>query len=110
MGDYAHGAEQLDPASDDSDESDFLDLQVRRYSDWQGSRVSDKGLQQEYATVADVVVQEGYDLEQIQQGKVSELLRERGVKRGVIDRFVRDVAMWKKRCKRVRREDTTPLT
>lgn len=108
--DHAHSLDQLDPASDDSDESEFLDLQVRRYSDWQGSRVRDKGLQQEYATVADVVVQEGYDLEQIQQGKVSELLKERGVKRGVIDRFVRDVAMWKKRCKRVRREETTPLT
>ena len=75
------------------------DVAVQDYCEWQQSQVRDESLKAEFQNAGNVVVAEGYDLEQINEDQDPEFLIKQGVKRGIARRFVNDIENWAKRRK-----------
>ena len=72
------------------------DVAVKRYSDWQCSQVTDRTLKMEYKKACDLTLADGLDLELVFEDQDAEFYVEKGVKRGVARRFVRDIETWVK--------------
>ncbi|KAI2834288.1 hypothetical protein CBS11350_10821 [Aspergillus niger] len=72
----------------------LLDVAVRDYSIWQQSLLDDEGLKAEVRKACDVALDDGLDLEQINEDKDPEYFRNRGVKWGIARRFVKDIRLW----------------
>lgn len=72
------------------------DVAVKRYSDWQCSQVTDRTLKMEYKKACDLTLADGLDLELVFEDQDAEFYVEKGVKRGVARRFVRDIENWAK--------------
>jgi hypothetical protein len=77
---------------------------VAEYSEWQQEQVQDPTLKGEVQKAEDVVLGEGFDLEQIYRGRNSGFLIDKGVKRGIANCFVDDIPIWNKRRKASRTE------
>jgi hypothetical protein len=76
------------------------DVAVEEYSDWQQSQVRSETLQADIREVRDIALADGLDLQQIYEDQDASFFVERGVKRGVARRFVRDIEHWVKQYKR----------
>ena len=70
------------------------DIAVKRYSDWQCSQVGDEGLKTEYQKACDLTLDDGLDLEQVYKDQDAQFYVDKGVKRGIARRFVRDIETW----------------
>lgn len=70
------------------------DMAVRRYSDWQCSQVGDESLKTEYQKACDLTLDDGLDLEQVYEDQDAQFYVDKGVKRGIARRFVRDIEVW----------------
>lgn len=70
------------------------DQAVREYSEWQCSNVGDNDLKLEFQKARDLTLAEGLDLEQLYEEHEHQFLVEKGVKRGIARRFVRDIKTW----------------
>ena len=70
------------------------DMAVRRYSDWQCSKVGDESLKLEYQKACDLTLGDGLDLEQVYEDQDAQFFVDKGVKRGIARRFVRDIEVW----------------
>jgi hypothetical protein len=76
------------------------DVAVRKYSKWQQSNVNDDQLKLEFQKACDVTLADGLDLEQLHEDQDFDFFIDKGVKRGIARRFVRDIDQWVKRHKR----------
>ncbi|KAL2005971.1 hypothetical protein VTN00DRAFT_9625 [Thermoascus crustaceus] len=72
----------------------LLDVAVKEYSDWQQSRFADEALKAEVRKACDAALDDGLDLEQIDDLKDPEYFKKRGVKWGIARRFVKDIKYW----------------
>jgi hypothetical protein len=75
------------------------DIAVRKYSDWQQSKVHDETMKAEFRKACDVTLEEGLDLEQVYDDHDPGFFVENGVKRGTARRFVTNIAYWAKQYK-----------
>lgn len=73
---------------------ELRDQAVREYCKWQCSNVSDNDLKLEFQKARDLTLAEGLDLEQLYKEHEHQFLVEKGVKRGIARRFVRDIKTW----------------
>jgi hypothetical protein len=76
-----------------------LDVAVRKYSEWQCSRVTNKSLKMEYQKVYHITLDEGLDLELIYEGQNAQFYIDKSIKSGIAQRFVRDIKKWAKQYK-----------
>ncbi|KAK3933670.1 hypothetical protein QBC46DRAFT_348385 [Diplogelasinospora grovesii] len=76
-----------------------LDIAVKSYTDWQCSRFSSNAVKREYQKACELTLAECLDLELVYEGQDAEFYIENGVKRGVAQRFVRDIEIWSKQYK-----------
>jgi hypothetical protein len=76
------------------------DVAVRKYSKWQQSNVNDNELKLEFQKAYSVTLADGLDLEQPHEDQDFDFFIDKGVKRGIARRFVRDIDRWVKRHKR----------
>ena len=76
-----------------------LDVAVRKYSEWQCSRVINKSLKMEYQKVYQMTLAEGLDLELIYEEQNAQFYIDKGIKIGIAQRFVRDIKRWAKQYK-----------
>lgn len=67
---------------------------MQAYSHWQQSQVGDEAWKAEFQKACDVALDEGLDLEQIDEDKDPEYFRKRGIKWGIARRFVKDIRYW----------------
>jgi hypothetical protein len=67
---------------------------VREYSTWQESRLSDEVLKAEVRKAYEVALDDGLDLAQIDEDKDPDYFTTRGVKRGIAQRFIKDIRFW----------------
>ncbi|KAK8036618.1 hypothetical protein PG991_001755 [Apiospora marii] len=70
------------------------DRAVKRYCEWQCTKVDDIGLKFEFRKARDLSLAEGLDLEQLHEDQDYQFLLDKGIKRGIARRFVRDVKSW----------------
>ena len=70
------------------------DQAVWEYCEWQCSNVGDDDLKLEFQKARDLTLAEGLDLEQLYEEHEHQFLVEKGVKRGIARRFVRDIKTW----------------
>lgn len=70
------------------------DMAVRRYSDWQCSQVGDESLKSECQKACNLTLDDGLDLEQVYEDQDAQFCVDKGVKRGIARRFVRDIEVW----------------
>jgi len=76
------------------------DVVVRNYSKWQQSNVDDEEIKLEFQKACDVTLADDLDLEQLHEDKDFDFFIGKGVKRGIAQRFVRDIDRWVKKHKR----------
>jgi hypothetical protein len=69
-----------------------LDVTIRKYSEWQCSRVTNKSLKMEYQKVYQLTLAEGLDLELIYKEQNAQFYINKGIKIRIAQRFVRDTA------------------
>lgn len=67
---------------------------MEAYSNWQESQVGDEGLKTEFRKACSVALDDGLDLEQIDEDRDPEYFCKRGVKWGIARRFVKDIRFW----------------
>ncbi|KAK7928423.1 hypothetical protein PG985_005421 [Apiospora marii] len=70
------------------------DRAVKRYCEWQCTKVDDVVLKFEFRKARDLTLAEGLDLEQLHEDQDYQFLLDKGVKLGIARRFVRDVKSW----------------
>ncbi|KAK7928761.1 hypothetical protein PG985_005759 [Apiospora marii] len=70
------------------------DRAVKRYCEWQCTKVDDVVLKFEFRKARDLTLAEGFDLEQLHEDQDYQFLLDKGVKLGIARRFVRDVKSW----------------
>lgn len=71
---------------------------MTQYCDWQCSNVGDTDLKLEFQKARDLTLAEGLDLELLYEDHEHQFLVEKGVKRGIARRFVRDIKTCTRRC------------
>lgn len=76
-----------------------LDVAVKKYSEWQCTRVTNKALKMEYQKVYHITLDEGLDLELIYEEQNAQFYIDKGIKSGIAQRFVRDIKKWAKQYK-----------
>ena len=74
------------------------DAAVERYGRWQCSKVTRPNLQSEYQKVCEITLEEGLDLELVHEQQDYMFFVDKGAKRGVAQRFVRDIEEWVDLC------------
>lgn len=67
------------------------DAAVQAYCDWQQTKVGNEEWKNEFQRACDVALDDGLDLEQIDELRDPEYFKSRGVKWGIARRFVRDI-------------------
>ncbi|KAH8731664.1 hypothetical protein GQ44DRAFT_767512 [Phaeosphaeriaceae sp. PMI808] len=72
------------------------DLAVKDYTEWQLLQVRSESLKADIRTVRDIAPAEGLDLQQIYEDQDAAFFVEKGVRRGITWRFVRDIEYWVK--------------
>jgi hypothetical protein len=72
---------------------------LKQYSAWQCSQVQHEELKKEYRKACSVALADGLDPEQLHEDQDADFLIEKGVKRGIARRFVRDMGRWAARQK-----------
>lgn len=70
------------------------DANVQAYCDWQQSQVGHASWKVEFQKACDVALDDGLDLDQIDELSDPEYFKNRGVKWGIARRFVRDIRYW----------------
>ena len=75
------------------------DVAVRKFSTWLQGQYQDPLYQEEVRKAEQVVLEEGFSLGQIYQGRASDLFAGKKLKRGVADAFTNDIPVWNKRQK-----------
>ena len=70
------------------------DVALKQYSAWQCSQVQHEELKKEYRKACSVAMADGLDLEQLHEDQDADFLIEKGVKRGIARRFIRDIGRW----------------
>lgn len=73
-----------------------LDVAVKRYTEWQCSRVAHEGLKIEYHKACALTLADELDLELVFEDQNAEFYIKKGVKNGIARRFVRDIESWAK--------------
>ena len=76
-----------------------LDVTIRKYSEWQCSRVINKSLKIEYQKVYQITLAEGLDLELIYKEQNAQFYINKGIKIRITQRFVHDIKKWAKQYK-----------
>ncbi|PGH02176.1 hypothetical protein AJ80_08899 [Polytolypa hystricis UAMH7299] len=74
------------------------DANVQAYCDWQQSQVGHASWKVEFQKACDVALDDGLDLDQIDELSDPEYFKNRGVKWGIARRFVRDIRYWAENC------------
>ncbi|KAL2371270.1 hypothetical protein RJZ57_004276, partial [Blastomyces gilchristii] len=70
------------------------DANVQAYCDWQQSQVGNVSWKDEFRKACDVALDDGLDLDQIDELGDPEYFKNRGVKWGIARRFVGDMRYW----------------
>lgn len=70
------------------------DANVQAYCDWQQSQVGNESWKDEFRKACDVALNDGLDLDLIDELSDPEYFEDRGVKWGIARRFVRDIKYW----------------
>lgn len=70
------------------------DVAVKLYSEWQQSNVVDEELKEEFRRACEETLREGLDLEQLYEDQDPGFFMQKGIKRGVARRYVRDIEGW----------------
>jgi hypothetical protein len=73
-----------------------LNVAVRKYSEWQYSRVTSKSLKIEYQKAYNITLAEGLDLELVYEEQNAQFYIDKGIKSGIAQRFVCDIKKWAK--------------
>ena len=73
-----------------------LDIAVKKYSEWQCSRVTNKSLKIEYQKAYNITLAEGLDLELVYEEQNAQFYIDKGIKSGIAQRFVCDIKKWAK--------------
>lgn len=73
------------------------DIAVRKYSEWQQSKVHDEMLKIKFRKARDTILAQGLGLEQVHEDQDPDFLIKKAVKRGIARRFVSDIEDWAKR-------------
>lgn len=60
-----------------------LDVAVKKYSEWQCSRVTNKSLKIEYQRVYNITLAEGLDLELVYEEQNAQFYIDKGIKSGI---------------------------
>ncbi|KAL2826367.1 hypothetical protein BJY01DRAFT_241374 [Aspergillus pseudoustus] len=79
------------------------DANVQAYCDWQQSQVGHASWKVEFQKACDVALDDGLDLDQIDELSDPEYFKNRGVKWGIARRFVKDIRYWAETHQPVRR-------
>lgn len=72
----------------------FRDANVQAYCDWQLSQVENELWKDEFRKACAVALEDGLDLDQINELSDPEYFKNRGVKWGIARRFVKDIKYW----------------
>jgi hypothetical protein len=78
---------------------DYLDIPglrdtaVREYSEWQRSKVGGEMLKDQFQKACEIILMQGFDLEQVYEDQDTEHVVRSGVKRGIAQRFVGDFSI-----------------
>lgn len=75
------------------------DEAVRRYCEWQQSKVDNEDWKKDFQEACRIILDDRLDLEQVSEGKEVDLLIRNGLKCGVAWRLVNDIPEWAKRQK-----------
>ncbi|KAF9884069.1 hypothetical protein FE257_002299 [Aspergillus nanangensis] len=70
------------------------DANVQAYCDWHQSQVGNESWKVEFQKACDVALDDGLDLDQIDELRDPGYFKDRGVKWGIARRFVRDIRHW----------------
>ncbi|KAH1596332.1 hypothetical protein KXX44_006639 [Aspergillus fumigatus] len=88
-GDWVEGQ-----AYDEDPPTCFRDANVQAYCDWQLSQVENGLWKDEFRKACEVALEDGLDLDQINELSDPEYFKNRGVKWGIARRFVKDIRYW----------------
>lgn len=72
----------------------LCDANVQAYCDWQQSQVGNESWKDEFRKACDVALNDGLDLDWIDKLSDPEYFEDRGVKRGIAQRFIKDIKYW----------------
>lgn len=76
------------------------DVAVKKYSEWQKSNVENDTLKSAFRQVYDVILDNGFDLEQVYKDQDPKFFIEKGIKIGTARRFVEDIGKWAEQLKK----------
>jgi hypothetical protein len=71
-----------------------LDVAVRKYADWQQSRVISQMMKDHIKKAYELALANGLDLKQLNKDKNAGFFKEHGIIEGVARRFVDDIREW----------------
>ncbi|RYC79042.1 hypothetical protein BFJ63_vAg18077 [Fusarium oxysporum f. sp. narcissi] len=70
------------------------DINVRKYCNWQCSKHDNNIWKMEYEKARDLTLDDGLDLEQIRLDQDAQFFMDKGVKKGIAERWVSEVEVW----------------